>query len=338
MDISLPKSKQKWQDALRLAIQSSVAAGIAFACLKWMDSSEIFVGILSAVLVIEASVGSTIGAASSRVLATIVGSAIGFGLIAVLPYGYGTAIGLIVSMFVINGIAGIKPDWRYGVVAAVAIALQSEEDPMNTALNRLLSIGLCAGIGIVVSLVVWPDTAKHRAEKFITEALKACAKRLKVIFKNTREENEESIEKHSGEFHTYISKASDAASAIKKGDAEDKMQRRVKATESLYNSILILKRVAEESSGDVTDGDSNIEKDSEAIAELARELICKFAEPEENPDQGSIDKFTEKVKELKEESRFNEESKEQTILTATFLFAMDELEDSFKELWTVYEG
>ena len=66
---------------------------------------EKFVGVLSAVLVIEKSVGQSLGSSFDRFAAPIVGCVIGILCLIVAPSGYGTVLGLAVSLFVMNFIA-----------------------------------------------------------------------------------------------------------------------------------------------------------------------------------------------------------------------------------------
>ena len=56
-----------------------------------------------------------------------------------LPTGYGTAAAIALSILV-NAVAALRPAWRYGVVAALALALGSESNMLQTAMDRSLSI------------------------------------------------------------------------------------------------------------------------------------------------------------------------------------------------------
>ena len=168
--MNLPSNAQL-RDALRLAIQSGVAAAVMFLVMEWLDLPEVFVGVLSAVLIVQPSVGSTLGSGMQRVAATLVGCVVGVATLWALPYGYGTAVALAISMLLMNFIAGLRPEWRYGAVAAVALALGSDQDVTATAIDRCLSIGIGAAVGIVVSLVVWPERASTRAERKLRKAL-----------------------------------------------------------------------------------------------------------------------------------------------------------------------
>lgn len=78
MQLRLPDIHQhEIRDAARLAIQSAASAVIIFGLMHSPGLPEVYIGVLSAVLIVEPSIGSTLGQASDRFLATLVGSLIG---------------------------------------------------------------------------------------------------------------------------------------------------------------------------------------------------------------------------------------------------------------------
>ncbi|HKJ06468.1 MAG TPA: FUSC family protein, partial [Flavobacteriaceae bacterium] len=217
-NIPVELTKDKFHDALRLALQSSIAASITFLVMKSFNIPEIFLAILSAVLVVEPSIGDTFKQAKGRVYATLVGSAIGFIFVALIPWGFGTAVSLLITMFIMNGIAGLKPSWRYGVVAAVAISLGSEENALATSLDRLIAIVIGITIGILATSVIWPNKASKRANNHLRKALNACKERLEIAYENSKTDDKEDASEVADNFHTYLGRAKGAAEAIKFGN------------------------------------------------------------------------------------------------------------------------
>ncbi|MDF1658793.1 MAG: FUSC family protein [Verrucomicrobiales bacterium] len=162
-----------WKKAVRLGIQSSVAAAVLFVVMQYFELPEKFVGVLSAVLVVAPGIGGTLSKAKDRFLSTVVGCIVGSVCLLALPGGYGTAVGLAVSMLLMNLLVGFFPDWRYGIVAAVALALGSDGDVWQTAFDRCFAIGLGVVIGTSASLVVWPEKSSTRADHSLQAAIKA---------------------------------------------------------------------------------------------------------------------------------------------------------------------
>ncbi|MEM8756940.1 MAG: FUSC family protein, partial [Planctomycetota bacterium] len=159
------------KDAARLSVQTAVSAAAMYTLMRALGLPEIFVGVLSAVLIVQPSLGSTLGSGMRRVLATVVGCAIGVVTVLAIPYGYGTAGALAISMLVMNAVASFRPDWKYGVVAAVAISMSANENALQAAGFRALSIGIGVAVGILTSVVVWPEMASTRCERKLTETL-----------------------------------------------------------------------------------------------------------------------------------------------------------------------
>lgn len=143
--------------------------------MKFIGMPEKFVGVLFGALVINQGIGSTLSCAWKRVAATVMGAAIGCLCLWALPGGYGTAVALGITLFVMSAIAGLFPQWQYGVVAAVALALGSDSDLVKTSMDRTLAIGLGVVVGSISSLIIWPQKSPTRADAFIRDALNASA-------------------------------------------------------------------------------------------------------------------------------------------------------------------
>lgn len=291
--------KRELRDAGRLALQSAAAAAAQFALMQAFGMPEKFVGVLSAVLVVQPTVGHTLGASRDRIAATLLGSALGVLCLVALPGGYGTAVALAACMLVINFIAGFFPQWRYGVVAAVALALGSENDLLQTSVDRGIAISLGALVGTLISFVVWPDRAVKRAERHLREALCATADRLDIAVENARDDEDRDSDDARRRYHRAITSARDAADGIRLGDKRD-VRRRIEKCERLYNSVLILNRVAEETDR-VTGESEQLAEAVETIRRGGHELTVAIAEREASPDE--IERALASMREAIEQAR-----------------------------------
>ncbi len=240
-------------DALRRAIQAAAAASAFYGVMKWAGLPEIFVGVLSAVLIVEPTAGHTMGAAFDRVLAALFGTLVGCLCIWLLPYGVGSAIALGVTMMAVNAVAHFRPEWSYGVVAAVAIALQSEEQAFQTATDRMTSIGIGALVGTIVSLVVWPERARSRAERHVADALVAACDRFNqaIVPVMGAKDDEDEEQRAAQRFGTHLGAARAAAQASKIAKTRP-LLRQIDDVERFYNSVLIVRRAtARTKQGDI---------------------------------------------------------------------------------------
>ncbi len=331
MKLPLNIDKSQLIDALRLALQSSVSALITFTVMSSYNIPEIFLGLLSAVLIVEPSIGNTFNQAKGRILATLVGSAIGFLCVSVSPWGFATAISIFIVMFIMNGISSYRPDWRYGVVAALAIALGSENDALSTSLDRVIAILIGVVIGIVVSLIVWPDRASNRSRRYLNKALLAASDRFDKAVINTRQTENEGSESIELNYHKNIDAAERSAEAIRFGDKE-KIQKEINITKKLYNSIIIIHRVAVHSDSHVSDGEAGIENDSENAKNLACKITKAFANNTE-VKTSEIEELSDMVDNIKSNIQSSDDDKRINTLRYAFIFGLYEIKDSLKALY-----
>ena len=232
------------RDAARIAVQSGAASVAAYLALRAIGSEEMFVGILSAVMILQPSVGGTMDAARTRLSASALGSVIGLACLFALPAGWGTAAGLLVTMFVLNGLAVAKPAWSYGVVAAVALSISTSDDLVAATLDRLLAIGVGAAVGLLVSAALWRDTAGARFERHLTSAMRQLSEAFRdVVGKAGRDDPEDAVEGRDAVRGT-LSDAQEACGAMHLADMGSR-RARLEAVRALFESIGLLDAVAE---------------------------------------------------------------------------------------------
>jgi uncharacterized membrane protein YgaE (UPF0421/DUF939 family) len=323
-------NNEQLKDGTRLGLQSAFAGALCYYLMFSLSLPEKFVGILSAVLVIESSIGNTFQQAKGRLLSTLVGIGIGFTFVVLIPWELGTILSLIISLFIINYASNFRPEWRYGVVAAVALALGSEDNTFILALNRLIGIGFGISIGILTAFIIWPETADSRALKYIKRALKNTSERFTIEFNNTRDEKNKSTAKVNNNFSTNINQAKKITNAISFSD-KSKKQSSIKNTEKLYNSITIIERIAEKSKNDISNGESGIEKNSEKVTEQACSIIEKLASGKE-VETSEIESFTKLIKTTKSNINEDNSNKDLLILRHTFIFGLSEINESLVNL------
>lgn len=324
--MTIDLSEGRTRDATRLAVQSAVAAAAQFLLMKTWGLPEQFVGILSAVMVVEPSIGSTLVAAQKRFVATIVGCGVGLACLLILPIGYGTAVALAVAMLFMNGLAGFYPRWRYGVVAAVALALGAETNAMQTATDRGIAIGLGVVIGMVSSLVIWPDKSSMRAGRHLKDALRALVDYLNESVEASLSDDQElSGEKARGRYAKEISLARNAAKDVRIADNSN-LKDRIQHTEHLYHAVVILERIAGETNS-VQGDEAHQAKMISSIREIVCAMVNELAENDSVPSnmlddlRTMLDDYRDSVQAPSSEGRSQ-------ILKHAMLFGLSEIEDS----------
>lgn len=122
-----------------------------------------------------------------------------------------TSTALALSLLVVRGVAGLRPDWTYGAVAAVAVALAPEANAVDTAGARALAIGLGAATGVLLSLPAWPDRAEARFERHFKKAMQATAARLDDALEAATEEGREAAPPdHVSDYHKALQQVQEA--------------------------------------------------------------------------------------------------------------------------------
>ena len=325
-NIPIEITRDKLSDGFRLALQSAIAAALTFTIMKSFNLQEIFLGVLSAVLIVEPSIGDTFNSAKGRVLATVVGSLVGFVFVSLIPWGFGTAISLSIAIFIISGVTTIQPSWRYGTVAVVAISLASETSALETSLDRLTAIGIGIVIGLLSAALIFPEKAIKRVNKHLRKALNNAVERLEIAYNNTVSKEKNDATRTADSFHTSLGKAKAAAAAIRLSDKEKAFEQ-IEAIEKLYNSILILHRVADVSDTSVLNDKAGIKNDTEAFKEKAFQIIKCMVNREEVTEE-TMQEFIDRVQSAISDVNANGEDKEQTMYRHALVFAIKEIKDS----------
>jgi hypothetical protein len=193
-------------------------------------------------------------------------------------------------------------------------------------LDRLISIGFGVTLGIIVSLIIWPDTSDNRALRFIRKALLNTKQRFEIEFHNIKENKNKVSKTTNNNFSSNISKAENIARSISFNDNGEILDL-IDNTERLYNSITIIQRIADRSNTDVYNNDSGIEKDSKKVTKKACNIIQKFASNEIIEDT-EIEEFSKLIKTTQKNHNFNIKDQELLKLRHTFIFGLTEIEDS----------
>ncbi|CUH08089.1 Inner membrane protein YccS [Jannaschia seosinensis] len=229
------------RDAARRATQAALGAVLAWAVLIPLPTDEYFVGILAAVLILNPSADGTLHAARTRLMATVVGCVVGVVCLAFLPPGWGGFVGLALSIAVLSAAAHFRPDWTYGIVAAVSLATSSGEAVWLAALDRTISIGIGAVIGILIALVLWPDRARPRFDKHIERVRQSLADLAAEVARKADQDDPDGKLPSIDRLRHHLRLAREAADVMAFDDS-DAPNARLRAAEEMMRAIQFLHR------------------------------------------------------------------------------------------------
>lgn len=163
-------SPLKWMIAhgaeLRHALRVGVAAIVSLAIVHFMHLAQGYWTILTAVLVVQSSVGGSMKFAIDRMIGTIGGAVYGAVIAVFMPHDHGTAqyITLLIGVMPPALLAAISPSFRIAPVTVVIVLFSTAAQEINVfmyAVERVLEIGLGSILGLGVSLTVFPARAHN---------------------------------------------------------------------------------------------------------------------------------------------------------------------------------
>jgi uncharacterized membrane protein YccC len=156
---------------LKLALRVTIAGTLAFAVTRFFELPQGYWAVITAVVVMQASVGGSLKAAVERFTGTLAGAVYGGIVAALLPHGSTLSLGvtIVLALFPLALLAAIKPAFRVAPITSLIMLLPPTGQaigPLASVIDRVLEITLGNIVGVVVSLFVLPA----RAHTLMTEA------------------------------------------------------------------------------------------------------------------------------------------------------------------------
>ena len=167
-----------WRQGLRArakqAARTTVAALASYAVGSWLGLPQLVWTVVTALIVLQVSVGATIGAGIDRMAGTLGGAVVGALVALAQPQlGLPDWAALIVAVAPLALLAAAYPRLRIAPLTAVIILLAVPPDlaaPV-AALERVVEIALGTAIGLAASLLVFPARAGNFLRRHSADAL-----------------------------------------------------------------------------------------------------------------------------------------------------------------------
>ena len=150
----------------RLSVRMTAAGFLAFALAHLVGLSQGFWAVITAVIVIQSSVGGSLKAALDRLVGSLSGAAWGTAVALLVPHADLVALGaaVIVAIAPPAVLAAMVPSFRVAPVTAAIVLLGAGANDVGliaSAIDRVLEITLGSLVGMTVSIFVVPARA-HR--------------------------------------------------------------------------------------------------------------------------------------------------------------------------------
>lgn len=162
----------------RQAIRTTVAALASYLIAAWLELPQLVWSVVTALVVLQVSVGATIGAGIDRMAGTLGGAVVG-ALVALAQARIGLPdwAALVVAVGPLAALAAASPRLRIAPLTATIILLAVPPDlaaPL-AALARIGEIALGTVVGLATSLLVFPARAGTFLRRHGAEALRLLA-------------------------------------------------------------------------------------------------------------------------------------------------------------------
>jgi uncharacterized membrane protein YccC len=142
------------------AAKTALAAALCWWLAQRFGWRDAYWGSISAIIVLQSDVGSTVSASRDRLLGTLIGAAFGFSfaLFGSLPWNYILAV---LAAMIVCGMLGLRNSSRLAGVTITIVMLVEKTGPRwSLALDRVSEVVLGIVVALAVTTLVFPDRAR----------------------------------------------------------------------------------------------------------------------------------------------------------------------------------
>ncbi|MGZ5919018.1 MAG: FUSC family protein [Hyphomicrobium sp.] len=147
---------------LRQALQTTVAACLAYAAAQLVGAPQGFWAVMTAILVTQVNVGASLGLAVDRLLGSLLGVIVGGAVaLAVADHQEWKIPALAATVLVLAYFSARRPPMRIACVTAAIVILGDPRfgPPLSAAGYRMLEVTIGAGISVLTTLMLFPSRA-----------------------------------------------------------------------------------------------------------------------------------------------------------------------------------
>ena len=144
------------------AAKTALAAALCWWLAMRFGLHDGYWGSISAIIVLQSNVGSTVNASRDRLLGTLIGALLGFSFsrFGSLPWNYVLAVLVAV---IVCGLLGLRNSSRLaGVTITIVMLVQKTGSHWTIALDRVMQVMLGIVVALAVTTLVLPDRARLR--------------------------------------------------------------------------------------------------------------------------------------------------------------------------------
>ena len=147
-----------------LALKTALAAGICYWLATLFGLQDGYWGSISAIIVLQSNVGSTVSASRDRLIGTLIGAAVGAAF-SLLGSGIWPYLLAVVTAMVTCSLLSLKNSARLaGVTVTILMLVHRNGSNWKMPLHRVLEVLLGIVVALTISTLVLPSRARERLQ------------------------------------------------------------------------------------------------------------------------------------------------------------------------------
>jgi uncharacterized membrane protein YccC len=205
---------------LLLSVRIVVAALATFAIAHLLGLKQNYWAVLTAVIVMQASVGGALKAIVDRLVGSLGGAVWGVVICLAIPHRdvASLALALVLGVGPLAVATAFNPAWRIAPVTAIILLLAPSGQavgPVAAAFSRMLEVGIGSIVAVVVAMTLAPSRATSNLAAAAGAALTAMAELIEAVMAGLTEARDpESLEPLYARIRVAMSEADAAAAEV----------------------------------------------------------------------------------------------------------------------------
>ncbi|MCL8384481.1 FUSC family protein [Xanthobacter aminoxidans] len=168
---------------LKLALRATIAGIVTYLLAEQFSLPNGYWAVLTAVLVVQATLGASLSVAIDRALGTLAGGVVGVaGAMVAGPSQIQTLVVLSLALFIAAAMAARSPSFKLAPVTVIIVMLAHPGDvaPWLAGLTRVAEITLGGAVGLLCAILILPERALGKLFPHCAKALRLTARLLEL--------------------------------------------------------------------------------------------------------------------------------------------------------------
>jgi hypothetical protein len=166
---------------LKHALKTAVAAMVAMLTSRALGITDSSWAVISAVIVMQVNLGSSLSASRSRILGTTIGALVGAAgvwVLGVTPWSVGAM--LIVTILLCTSLR-LEDGYRLAAATTAIVMLAEGPDVWSVGFYRFVNVILGILAAVAVSMFLWPSRAKDHLREGLADVVDSCADLYRLL-------------------------------------------------------------------------------------------------------------------------------------------------------------